>query len=112
MPHIRISGLEQEQVRTISKPVIDQLAELVGCPRDHFTIERFLTEFIFDGEVDGNAYPMIDVLWFSRSQETQDQAGKLITDAVRGVLSDKTLDICVRFSALEPTAYYENGKHF
>ena len=112
MPHIRISGLEREQVKTISKPVVDQLAELVGCPRDHFTIERFVTEFIFDGEVGGNAYPMIDVLWFSRSQEVQDQAAKMITDAIQGILTNKALDICVRFSALEPVAYYENGKHF
>ncbi len=112
MPHIRFSGLEQNQVQTISTQLVDKLAPLADCPRDHFTLELLPTRFIFDGKLDANGYPMIDVLWFDRGQTVQDEMASTITAAVRNCMMDKNLDICVRFYALNPKTYYENGEHF
>ena len=112
MPHIRFSGLEQKQVQDLSKPLVDDLAKLADCPRDHFTLEHLPVRFIFDGELDANGYPAADVFWFDRGQVIQDQAAKVITRAIRDVISDKGLDICVRFNAIKKYRYYENGEHF
>ncbi|TKB48316.1 DUF1904 family protein [Ferrimonas sediminicola] len=114
MPHIRISGVERQQVMHMSQNLVDQLAEVVGCPRDHFTIELLPTEFIFDDKMDANRYPIIDVHWFERGQQIQDKAAGIITGAIRGQLKEeeKGVEICVRFFPLDPFKYYENGAHF
>lgn len=114
MPHIRISGMERQQVMHMSEALVDQLAEVVGCPRDHFTIELLPTEFIFDDKMDANRYPFVDVQWFDRGQQVQDEVAVIVTDAVCGQLKaeEKELDVCVRFFPLDPLRYYENGRHF
>ena len=114
MPHIRISGMERQQVMHMSETLVDQLAEVVGCPRDHFTIELLPTEFIFDDKMDANRYPFIDVQWFERGQQIQDKVAEIITKTVRNQLKaeEKELDICIRFFPLDPFKYYENGRHF
>ena len=112
MPHLRITGLDQAQVQTISTSLVDDLAPLAQCPRDHFTLELFPVQFIFDGQLGANQYPMVDVFWFDRGQAVQDQIASVITAAVRQVMEDKTLDICVRFTPVNPANYYENGEHF
>ena len=112
MPHLRFSGMLAAQVQTISKALVDDLATLVECPRDHFTLELLPSQFIFDGEMGGNAYPLIDVQWFDRGQTVQDKAAGIITHTVKSVLDDQQLDICVRFTTLKSDCYYENGEHF
>ena len=112
MPHLRFSGISESQTKAISKALVDDLSQLVECPRDHFTLELLLTRFIFDGESNANAYPIIDMHWFDRGQAVQDKAAAIITHAVKSVLEDQSLDICVRFTALPAECYYENGEHF
>jgi len=112
MPHLRFAGLEQDQLQAISKPLVDDLAKLIDCPRDHFTLEHLPVRFVFDGELDANGYPAIDVFWFDRGQVIQDQVARVVTRTVRDELPDKSLDICVRFNAINKHRYYENGEHF
>ncbi|MGI9282384.1 MAG: DUF1904 family protein [Endozoicomonas sp.] len=113
MPHLRFSGLNTDSVQNISKPLVDDLAKLLDCPRDYFTLELLSMEFIFDGRLGGNRYPMVDVSWFDRGQTIQNQAAGIITHTIRSELGNNDeLDICVRFSTFDPKRYYENGEHF
>ncbi|MFZ5945605.1 MAG: DUF1904 family protein [Bacillota bacterium] len=40
MPHIRVRGMERIQLANISKELIGCLEEVIGCPRDHFTLDN------------------------------------------------------------------------
>ncbi|WP_028112315.1 DUF1904 domain-containing protein [Ferrimonas kyonanensis] len=112
MPHLRISGMERQHIMHMSTALIDALAKLVECPRDHFTIELVPTQFIFDDQMDANGYPMVEVLWFARDTLIQDEVAAQITDAIRAQLADDDIDIGVRFTPLSQRNYYENGRHF
>lgn len=54
----------------------------------------------------------MEVLWFDRGQDVQDQVAELITKAVRAELEEPEQDVAVIFSALTPSAYYDNGSHY
>ena len=36
---LRVKGIPQEEVMKESKELIDELVEIIECPRDYFTIE-------------------------------------------------------------------------
>ncbi len=46
MPQIIIKGMDVNSVKGISRSLVDELAEIIGCPRDYFTIEVGLNPFI------------------------------------------------------------------
>ncbi len=109
MPHLRFRGIKKEEVKEISRELVDQLAEIVQCPRDWFTLEYIDTEFIFDGK-ESAGYPFVEVLWFDRGQEAKDRAGAVVTKLIRRRYPVE--DICVIFTNLNEKDYYENGNHF
>ncbi|MCG7585285.1 DUF1904 domain-containing protein [Photobacterium sp. OFAV2-7] len=111
MPHLRFRDVEFDTVKSLSTALVDDLQPLMDCPREDFTLEHISTTFIFDGEV-SFAYPFVEVLWFDRGQEIQDQVAQHITEAVRNALEEPERDVAVIFTALTPTAYYDNGKHY
>ena len=110
MPHLRFRALEPQTVQAISETLVDELQPLMACPREDFTLEYLFSTFFFDGEVSA-AYPFIEVCWFNRGQEVQDQVAQIITDKVRDVLQ-KEVDVAVVFTALNPNEYYDNGQHY
>lgn len=108
MPQLQFKGIKKEGICRISKELIDELQEILQCPRDYFTLEVMNNPYIFDGEeVEG--YPMIEIKWFDRGQEIQDTIAKVITKKINQ-LGYKAVDIF--FTILEDNKYYENGKHF
>ena len=109
MPMLKIKGIPQEEVMKESKELIDELVEIIECPRDYFTIELINTTFIMDGEV--VAPPtIIEVAWFDRGQEVQDTVAKIITNNIRENLNIESMDLA--FTVFEKEKYYENGEHF
>jgi len=108
MPQLKIRGIEAEKIKRISKDLVNDLTEIVGCPRDYFTIECYNTTSIFDGEI-VDTYPFIEVAWFDRGQEIQDKVAKTITKYIQ-TLDIESLDIA--FTIFEENRYYENGEHF
>lgn len=108
MPILRLRAIEPKKICTISKGLVDELQDLIKCPRDSFTLEAVQSEFIKDGEfVDG--YPLVEISWFDRGQEIQDKTAGIITKYVQSIGYD---DVDVVFKALDKNKYYENGKHF
>lgn len=53
MPQLIIRGMRKQDIQAISKTMVDQLTDIIGCPRDYFTIECLETAFIRDGQGSG-----------------------------------------------------------
>lgn len=108
MPHLIIRGVTVEQVKSISIPLVQELAGICACGTDNFTLEIVHSTFVFDGsEVPG--YPLIEVKWFERGQEVQDRFAKSVT---RHVQSLGIPEVEVAFGTFMESAYYLNGKSF
>jgi len=108
MPIIKIKAIPQNDVCKISKPMIDDLQKATQIPREHFTLELPISIYIIDGQiVDGP--PMVEVFWFDRGQELQDQVAGILTHHFQ---SAGYHDLDVIFTILDRNRYYENGEHF
>lgn len=108
MPQLRFKAIDENKALSISKELINELQELIQCPREYFSIELVESRFIMDNEfVKGPQ--MIDVYWFDRGQVIQDKAAKIITKHIFSV-GYKSIDVI--FHNLEHSKYYENGEHF
>ncbi|WP_055666953.1 DUF1904 domain-containing protein [Desnuesiella massiliensis] len=108
MPALKFKGIEVEKLRFASKELIDELEQLLQCPRSYFTLEVIQSIFVRDGELVKGS-PVVEVAWFDRGQETQDEAAKVITKHVNA-MGYKEVDVI--FMNLEKNKYYENGEHF
>lgn len=108
MPQLMVRGISAEEICSISKPMIDDLEKILECPRSYFTVEVLKTTFILDGEIVRN-YPFIEISWFDRGQEIQDQVASVVTGYVHE-LGYKDVDLY--FNVLQNSRYYENGTHF
>lgn len=108
MPQLLFRGIEQEQILKISKSLVDELVEIVGCPRDYFTLEHLPTQFIFDGQIVAKT-PLVQINWFERGQEVRDKVALSLTKQLNSV---GCLNVDVYFIALQGESYYENGSHF
>jgi len=108
MPHLVIRGITVDQVKTISTPLVQELAALCTCGIDNFTLEVLHSTFVFDQkEVPG--YPFIEVKWFERGQEIRDQFAQIVT---KQVLSLGIPEVEVAFTVFSESSYYANGKSF
>ena len=108
MPALKFTGIDPKKVCDISKELVDELEELLKCPRDYFTLEVVNSIFVKDGEiVSGNA--VAQVSWFDRGQDIQDKSAKIITKYLHSV---GYKDVDVIFTVLYEDKYYENGEHF
>lgn len=110
MPHFRFRAVEPQTVQALSKPLIDELVSVMGSPREDFTFEYIYTTFFHEGEV-SPAYPFVEVFWFERGQEVRDTVAQVVTKQVKEIVGEDN-NVAVIFTALEPSAYYDNAKHY
>lgn len=108
MPQLIFKGISVEQVKTISSPLVRDLAELCNCDTDNFTLEIPQSIFI-SNEEEVAAFPFIEVKWFERGQELQDQFANIITKYIQSL---GVPEVEVAFTVFLESAYYSNGKHF
>lgn len=109
MPHIRIRALPESTVQKLSSELPKELALILKTPIDNFTVEKIASQFYRDGKaVEGD--PMIEILWFDRGQEQQNQAAKKTYEIVKAHCNAEY--IAVVFTPLGKSSYYENGEHF
>lgn len=108
MPALKFKSIAAEKIRIISKKLIDELEELLKCPRSYFSLEISQSIYVKDGDfAPGN--PVVEVAWFDREQELQDKAAKIITRYVNSIGIN---EVDVIFIELNKNRYYENGEHF
>ncbi len=108
MPQLIIKGLEQDKVKQISKPLVDELQQIIGCPRDYFTLEVVNSVFIMDG-AERQITPFVQVNWFDRGQAVQDQVAAAIC---RHLQQAGCPQVETFFVVLEENRYYENQNHY
>lgn len=108
MPALKLQSIDAKKALKISKELIDELQELIQCPREYFSIEVAQSKFIMDGKFVGGPQS-VDVLWFDRGQDVQDKAAKIITKHINSI-GYKNVDVV--FHPLDKMKYYENGEHF
>lgn len=109
MPHLFIRGITVEQVKNISKPLVQELADLCNCGTDNFTLEVVNSTFVgCDGE-EVPGYPFIEVKWFERGQKIQNEFANIITKKVQLL---EIPEVEVAFSTFRESDYYLNGKSF
>ena len=108
MPMLKFKAIEIESVCKISKKLVDELQELIQCPRDYFSLTVDRAIYVKDGEI-AKGDPVVEVSWFDRGQDIQNEAAKIITRYVNSV---KYPNVDVIFFSLDKSKYYENGEHF
>lgn len=109
MPHIRIRAMQPDHVASLSKGLTKDLASAIKTDEDNFTFELVQTQFFSQGQaVKGT--PFVEVLWFPRTADIQQQAADLITAAIKKIVNEEY--ITVVFLPLMPENYFENGQHF
>ncbi|AGK54058.1 hypothetical protein B1NLA3E_11530 [Bacillus sp. 1NLA3E] len=74
----------------------------------NFSLEVPQSIFIFN-EIEVSSFPFIEVKWFDRGQEIQDQFANIITKHIHSL---DIPEVEVAFTVFPETAYYLNGKHF
>ncbi len=108
MPALILKSIDENKACTFSTALIDDLEQLLACPRDYFSLELLESKFISDGAI-VNGHPTIEVSWFDRGQDIQDTAAQIITKYVH---SAGYTSVDVIFHHLDENKYYENGEHF
>lgn len=108
MPQLLIRGISVEQIKIISKPLVQELADLCACGTDNFTLEVVNSTFVFEGE-EVPGYPFIEVKWFERGLDIQDEFASTITKHVHSL---GIPEVEVAFVTFKESNYYLNGKSF
>lgn len=107
MPMLRIKGIKIEKIKSSSTILVEELHQIIGCPKDYFTLELIPNSFIYNGEI-VNPPSIIEVAWFDRGQTIQNEVAKCITKH----LGEGLACLEIYFVKLNEDAYYENGVHF
>lgn len=106
MPQFLIKGMKVEEVQIISTEMLNELEEIIGCPRDYFRIECVNSTLIKDGVILAGC-PLVQVNWFDRGQEIQDKVAVSLTQHIKKAGYEQ---VEIFFIVLERNKYYENGK--
>ena len=108
MPHIRVRGMYEEDLRKVAPKFVEDLVRIVDCPRDHISIELIPSIWIEEAG-SCKAYPFVEMHWFARGQEKQDQVASALTDAI---IEEGFEEVAVLFYDLKASSYYDNGQHY
>lgn len=108
MPHLTFRGINKDELIAISTPLLDGLVNQIGCDRSHFTLGLENTLYVFDG-YEATIDPIVEISWFDRGQSVRDSIAKLITAHIQDLGYS---DVSIWFTALEKSAYYDNGEHY
>lgn len=107
MPFLRFHTTDVNRLMEVSREMTDRIQEVLQCPREHIVIEVIHSEIVWDGQVVTGEWPFVEVSWFERKPEIQDQVAQIIYNSLKSV-GYEAAD--VYFSVLVPRNYYENGK--
>ncbi len=103
MPTLIFKGVKQSDLQVLAKPLIEQLAETVECPKDWFTLEWSNPSY-FDENGLVEWYPIINVNWFPRSKEMQDKVAHLVGKLFR---DHGYARVKVSFTIMDREAHYD-----
>lgn len=108
MPRLRFFAIPLEQVKTVSKPLTEELATAIGVAREHFVLEHVNSTFVWDGDIT-EGFPYVEMHCFDRGEEAFDKMANIITHHLKEA---GCASVDVVFRLLERRRYYEDGVHF
>lgn len=110
MPHVRVSGLPEFVVATLSGSLLEALANICQAKPEAFILDWINTSQYRDG-VKIEDIAQVEVLWFPKDPETHHRAEKVIREAVLAAYPS-TKHVIVMFRQLVPSTYYKDGQHY
>ncbi|QWL61890.1 DUF1904 family protein [Aeromonas jandaei] len=110
MPHLRFRAVSLDTLKEISAPLLADLCALTGGKPEFVTMERVESHWVRDGELE-SGFPFVELHWFARPQEIQDEAAGLITRHLKAALGEQTY-VVVQVLPIDKSAYYSNGEHY
>lgn len=79
MPQIIVKGLDDAQMCALSTPLLDRLADAIGCPADWLVLEQNHATFYGRGEKTPG-FPIVEVQWYDRPAEVQEAVAQIIKE--------------------------------
>lgn len=103
MPQITVKGLTEQQMKEISTPLVQKLAEAIGCPEDWLILERCPSVFYAQGRQVSDL-AIFEVSWFDRPDEVREQVAEIIRDTAQALQYPL---VQVIFTTLYQERFYE-----
>lgn len=108
MPQLIFKSISVDQVKKICTSLVEELAVLCNCDIDNFTFEIIHSTFVFNQE-EVPGFPFIEVKWFDRGQEIQDEFAKIMTKHIHSL---GIAEVEIAFTVFLESNYYLNGRNF
>lgn len=83
MPRIVVRGMQKEDLKLISKELLERVEKIIARPKDAFTLEVLNSVSIFDGVEVSQVY--VEVSWKNRPTEVC----KEVADSISEIIKDK-----------------------
>lgn len=109
MPYFIVSGLDNENVKEISKTTTDDLAKIIDCPNDWINFSKNSCKVFCEGKVSKEIFVHIE--WFDRGGEVKEKVAKILMNNIQNQFG-KDLNVTTVFVNIEKSNYYENGNNF
>lgn len=106
MPFLRFHETDRMRLLEVSREMTDKIQEALGCPREHIVLELINSERVWDGQFIAGEWPFVEVWWFERPLDVQNQVAQIIYACLKKVGYEHS---DVYFHILENRNYYENG---
>ncbi|WP_245585945.1 DUF1904 family protein [Paenibacillus pinihumi] len=105
LPQLTVRGIDKDVLAVISKPLLQEMAQVCGCGTDNFTIDCLQVTAIGEEGVTG-VYPFIEVAWFERGREVRDVLARTITSHIQAA---GIQELEIAFKVYQEDGYYING---
>jgi len=105
LPRLQFHALPLSVVTEVSEALVDELATLIGCAREHFVLEHVDSTYVKCGEIVAG-FPYVEVHCFDRGEETFDRMAEVVT---RRLMAEGLASVDVAFRPLIRRHYYEGG---
>lgn len=108
MPFLRFHSTETSRLAEVSREMTDRIQRAVDCPRETIVLEVVYADVVQDGNIISGEWPFVEVSWFKRGLEIQDEVAAIICDCLKKAGYENS---DVHFTYLTARNYYENGKN-
>ncbi len=110
MPRFVFKNMSKDHVQTLSNEMAQELATIIDCPIDWLTFEYIDNSIFLLGDDITNQSIFVEVSWFKRSQQVQDDVAQALYNYLLKQMHEK--EITIIFYELSKMNYYENGQHY
>ncbi len=108
MPRIITHAIPLDVVRTVSGPLVDELAALLNISRDHLVLEVRNDPFVQDGAV-VSSHPFVEVWLFPRGRDQETTLARALTRHLKAA-GCPAPDVAISYFQRE--RYFEDGEPF